>query len=546
MLQEQLARRLVMRRLARSPHVTRIFAHNITYTPNSRPHLPFLSIPSKNPRARDFSTETKQWLKHEARLVARYSIGIWGVFFCASVLYWAINQEMLEREYPTPHEWSFSTRVCFRNAAEVPHRRDSPVIPWVEVMNYAQNVILRCENPDIDGAGVKELVEGSIYVDGVGRLGLDVSEKSENWRRGYYETLMLIAKATEQLDGWMRDKTRSMVFPPEQVVGPSNPNPKPIPAHIRGAPKEEDCEVAYEPAENYYLRILTTKGFTSRQKMDAALAYASFLDFKKLTDAAESMYKWALSLAIEDQPQSAVPLYDSRTLALNEKAGPPPANLLAALTAFATHKASIGDVSTALPIFISVLKARRTLADHPPPLPPAGPRPSLFETISAFVQQPPYPPPPDDGTSPPWRSPQELCEEAGLSLYIGEILFATHGKEDGVAWTREAVDAAEEELREIGNKAGGDAARKTCRECLSAGLFNWSTMAAKLAQEEASRKAKGEGSGFSLWTSKAKEDASGGRWEAEEGVVKERIRRTRELLEDAKPADNPLLMLFKA
>ncbi|KAL2106705.1 hypothetical protein VUR80DRAFT_6324 [Thermomyces stellatus] len=545
MLQEQLARRLLVRRLARSSKGTRIFAHNI-YTPSSRPHPPFLSIPSKKPRTRGLSTDTKQWLKHEARLVARYSFGIWGAFFCVVVMYWSINQEILERQFPTPHEWSFSTRVCFRNASEVPHRKDATRINWVEVITVGLNAIKRLEDPEIDGAGVEELVEGSVYVDGVGRLGYDVSKKSENWRRGYYQTLMLVARAAEQLDGWMRDRTRDFVFPPDMVVGPSNPNPKPIPSHIRGAPKEEDCEVAYEPAENFYLRILTTKGFTSRQKMDAALAYAAFLDFKKLPDAAESMYKWALSLATEDQPETSVPLYDPKTFTLNEKAGKPSANLLTALTAFATHKASAGDVSIALPIFISVLKARRTLPNHPPPPPPAGPRKSLFESIVAFVQQPPYPPPPDDGTTPPWRSPQELCEEAGLSLYIGEILFATHGKEEGVAWTREAVDAAEEQLRGLADGNDADAARKTCKECLSTGLSNWSAMAARLAREEAEKKAKGEGgSGFGLWSSRPKEDA-GGRWEAEEGVVRERIRRTRELLEEVKREDNPLMTLFKA
>lgn len=545
MLQEQLVRRLLVRQLARSQNGTRIFAHNITYAPSSRPHPQFLSIPSKKPRTRGLATDTKQWLKHEARLVVRYSFGIWAAGICVVVMYWSINQEYLERQFPTPHEWSFGTRVSFRNASEVPHRADATAINWVEVITVGLNAIRRLEDPDIDGAGVKELVEGSVYVEGVGKLGYDVSEKSENWRRGYYDTMMLVARAAEHLDGWMRDRTRDFVFPPDMVVGPSNPNPKPIPSHIRGAPKEEDCEVAYEPAENYYLRILTTKGFTSRQKMDAALAYASFLDFKKLSDAAESMYKWALSLSAEGQPETSGPLYDAQTFALNEKAGKPPANLLTTLTALATHKASTGDVSTALPIFLSVLRARRTLPNYPPPPPPAAPRASLFQSIAAFVQQPPYPPLPDDGTTPPWRSPQELCEEAGLSLYIGEILFATHSKEEGVAWTREAVDAAEEQLREVGNRKGVDAARKTCRECLSTGLFNWSTMAARLAREEAEKKAKGESSGFGLWSSRPKGDA-GGRWEAEEGVAKERIRRTRQLVEEVRRDENPLMTLFKA
>ena len=209
MLQEQLVRRVLARRLALSPNfnfnsnlTTRIFAHGITYTPNSRPHMPFLSIPAKRPRT--FSTETKQWLKYEAKLVARYSFGIWAASFCVIVLYWSINQEVLERKFPTPHEWSFSTRVSYRLAAEVPSGPDTARINWVEVIQGALNAIKRLEDPDIDGAGVKELVEGSVYIDGVGRLGLDVSDKSENWRRGYYDTMMLVARAAEQLDGWRK------------------------------------------------------------------------------------------------------------------------------------------------------------------------------------------------------------------------------------------------------------------------------------------------------------------------------------------------------
>lgn len=282
--------------------------------------------------------------------------------------------------------------------------------------------------------------------------------------------------------------------------------------------------------------------------MDAALAYASFMDFKKIPDAAESMYKWALSLAAEDLP-GPPPAYDPETLTLNEKAGKPPANLLTALTAFATHKASSGDVSAALPIFISVLKARRGLSDSAPRAGPSPPRPSLLQSILSFVQPPPYPEAPSDGTSPPWRSPQELCEEAGLGLYIGEILFAKHNKEEGIAWTREAVDGAEEQLREVFNVRGADSARKTCKECLSTGLYNWSTMAATLAQEEAKRKEEGKGkeggSRFGLWSTTPKVEETGGRWVAEEGVAKERIRRTRGLLEEIQAGESLLTMLFK-
>lgn len=551
MLQEKLLRRLLARRLARAPRQrqTRTFAHNVTYTSNTRPQLPFLTIPTNKPHARYLSTETKQWLKNEARMAVRYTVGIWGVFACGIVLMWAVNQEMMEREFPTPYEWTFITRVAFRNAAHVPHRTDGEPVNWGEVMAAALSALDRLEDPKLDGKGVAELVEGSIYVEGVGKLGYDVSEKSENWRRGYYETMMLVARAAEHLDGWVRDTSRNYIFPGDMVVGPSNPHPKPIPAGVEGAPKEEDCERAYEPAENFYLRVLTTKGFTARQKMDAALAYASFMDFKKLPDAAESMYKWALSLATEELPESAVPRYDRETLTLNEQAGKPPANLLTTLTAFATHKASSGDVASALPMFISILKARRNLSDPPASYKLSTPAPTLLDTIFSVMKPLKYPPPPPDGSEPPIRTPHELCVEAGLSMYIGEILFATKDREAGVMWTREAVDAAEDQLREVHDRRGQDAARKTCRECLTTGLTNWGTMAAALAKAEAEEKEKKKGKGgsrFGLW-SRAKEEVEveGGRWAKEGEVVEERMRRTRGMVEEARPEESLLMALFK-
>ncbi|PKS09432.1 hypothetical protein jhhlp_004047 [Lomentospora prolificans] len=549
-MRERTVRRLLTRQALRYARTNRIFSHNITYTSSARPQLAFLSIPSKKPTARFLTTETKQRIKHEAKMVARYMIGLWGTITCLAVLHWTINQELLERKYPTPHELSWITRILMRGAFQAPNRPETVRVDWVEVIETSLDALRRLEDPKIDGKGIKELVEGSIYVEGVGKLGYDVTDKSEHWRRGYYETLMLAARAAEQLDGWVVDKTRGAVFPPDVVLGPSNPNPKPISVGSKSAPREEDCEMAYEPAENYYLRILTTKGFTSKQKLDAALAYASFLDFKKLTDAAESMYRWALSLAVEDR-LPATDSYDPNSLTLSEKAGPPSSNLLTAMTAFATHKASVGEISTALPMFISVLKARRSLANMPPaPKVSREPSKSLLNSILSFFQPPPYPDAPDDGTLPPWRNAQELCEEAALNLYIGEILFATKDKEEGIAWTREAVDAAEEQLREVTEDkrtAVDTAAKKTCQQCLSTGLYNWSTMAATLAHIESERK-KGaaESSTFSFWSRSKPDAAAPGRWAAEEEVARERIRRTRTLLEEvAPPPSNPLMAVFK-
>ncbi|KAL0937340.1 uncharacterized protein CTRU02_207071 [Colletotrichum truncatum] len=549
MRQRLALRRILLQRLFRL-QTSRPFTSNTSLTSRGRPQLPFLSIPvTTRPRARYFTTEKKNWLRHEGRLILRYNVSIWGGVLCIIGIVFLLNQEGLEKEHPTPHEWSILTRMRVRGAKSAAKDSHLNNVNWVEVIVSCREALKRLEDPNIDGKGIRELLDEPLSIDGLGAAGKDISAKSENWRRGYYEVMMLMAQAAEQMDGWVKDKTRNIIFPPEVVIGPSNPHPKPIPAGAEKAPKEEDCEIAYEPAENHYLRILTTKGFTDRQKMDAALAYASFLDFKQLPEAAERMYQWALSLATATAPSSP-PLVDPLTYTLNEKTTQPSENVLNVLTSIATHKARHGDVSAALPIFISILRARRALPQVPLPgqeRPQEVPS-TLWQRAWNLAQAPKYPPPPDDGSRPPWRHPKELCEEAGLNLYIGEILYSTKdakgNREEGLAWTRDAVDLAEEQLRKIGNIGGDKEARQTCRECLGTGLENWSKMVARLAKdEEEKNKAGPKKSAFSFWSETKPVD---GRWAAEEEVVKERIRRTRELLVNVEPPAAGLASLLKA
>ncbi|KAL7621155.1 hypothetical protein AAE478_008472 [Parahypoxylon ruwenzoriense] len=571
--------RLLVLRPSKSPSTARLFTRNTNVASRVRPQIPFLSVPlARNHQFRYLTTERKRWLAYEVYLGVKYTIYIWAIIGISIAGYWSIQQEWLERRYPTPHEWGFLTRLRFRLARWAPDRTDLEQIDWVLTGNYVKNVVERLEDASIEGAGLQDLTDGGVWIDGVGKSGYDVTAKTEPWRRGYYESLMLCAKAAEHLDDQVVDKTRHVVFPANQVMGPSNPNPQPIPAGSPSAPREEDCERAFEPPETYYIRILTTRGFSSKQKLDAALEYGSWLDFKGLPDASEKIYEWALSLATENLLPAA-PLYDPQSYVLLDDAHQPSENLLKTLTALATHKARSGDVSSALPILISVLRARRSL----PQSQPKSTRPAsdeseethsspwtfrnIISTARRLVSPPPYPPPPDDGEAPPIRDAGELCEEAGLHLYIGEILYSSHTKgsgspserEDGLAWTREAVDLAEEQLHRLArsdntttaatnNKSSRDsddfAAKKICRECLVSGLDNWQRMVARLAREEREHEtekqqqnASGAGSswwGVSLWGEGKSADATaGGRWTAEENVVRERMRRAQELLEEA-------------
>ncbi|KAF3350312.1 hypothetical protein VD0002_g1930 [Verticillium dahliae] len=559
-------RRRLTQRLFELP--AREFTSNTALASRVRPQLPFLSIPltTRRRKVRYFTTENKLWLRHEGRLFLRYNISIWGSLVCVVAIGFMLNQEWLEKDFPTPHEWSFLTRMGVRGAKSAQRVAGNRGTNYDEIIVSCQSALKRLEDPQIDGAGVRELLgDEPLSIDGLGSVGKDISTKDENWRRGYYEVMMLLATTLEQVDGWVKDRTRNIVCPPAMVVGPSNPRPQPMPVGAPGAPKEQDCEVAYESAENAYLRILTTKGFSTKQRLDAALAYASFLDFKKVPEAAARVYDWALSIALETVDPSSPPVVDRRTLTLNDRSAAPSENVLSVLTAMATHKAHGGDVAGALPIFVSLLRARRAL----PTTPPTATRAKSFDSspsnfwqkLWALAQPPQYPPPPPDGTTPPWRDNKQLCEEAALHLYIGEILYSSNDtlrtREEGLTWTRDGVDLAEEQLRELGPATAANRATKTtCRECLGTGLHNWSLMVKRLAkeekaqQQEAERKAAAAAGSTSklgrFWSSAPNPKEAGTRWAAEEKVVYERIRRTNELLVDVAPPSAGLSDLLRA
>ncbi|KAI1212661.1 uncharacterized protein F4807DRAFT_413926 [Annulohypoxylon truncatum] len=576
-----LLRRLLVLRSTKSPSIprsnTRLFTRNTNLSSPGRPQIPFLSVPlTRNQQFRYLTTERKRWLASEVYRGLQYTIILWIVGTSSVLVYWAVQQDWLETKYPTPDEWTFWTRLHFRLARWVPDRPDLPETDWVTIGNYVKSVLERLEDETIDGKGLKAVLDTADNESGK-TVTYDITAKSEPWRRGYYEALMLCAKAAENLDDQVVDKTRRYVFPADQVIGPSNPNPQPIRHGSPSAPHEKDCEPAYVKPGVVYQKILDTKGFTFKQKLDAALEYASYLDFKGSPEAASAMYDKALALATENSPRP----YDIKSYVLQDVTHHPSANLLNVLTALATHKARNGDTATALPILISILRARRSLPLPQPSQNSGAERAktspwslgSMIGFVRRFIYTPVYPPPPPDGSAPPVRDAKELCEEAGLNLYIGEIIYASSSKpgnrEDGLAWTREAIDLAEEQLHRLNNnnlnseddeddasdadkKSAKADAKKTCKECLGSGLENWRTMVATLAREERDREArepaKAGGGGWlaGLWGEGCAEHVVRGRWAAEENVVKERTRRAMEVLEDVEAPKAGFLSAFKA
>ncbi|KAA6408324.1 MAG: hypothetical protein FRX48_08066 [Lasallia pustulata] len=450
----------------------------------------------------------------------------------------------------------------FARVQESTDANASGLIDWARTGNEYRQLLSRLENPNLDGQGLRPSLEtdGDIYVEGVGKMGLDVSAKPEPWRRGYHTLLMGAARAAEHLDGWVRDTTRNVAFPSDVVIGPSHPRPKPVPLGAKSAPLEENCVAAFEPPETYYMKILTTQGFTTRQRLDAALAYADWLDFKGLPSSAEEMYHWGIDIATGALPTGVNDVVDTRTGIVNEKATYVSSNVLLASTSLGIHQAQNNKLNTALPILLSVLRARRNLVLVQPQTTASAPEPEtepstfqmIFSLFRFLITPPPYPPPSPTGDEPATRTPAAICEEAGLMAYIGEILFASPSgpsqkshlfsssqnksqnqpRQSGLSWTRDAVDLAEKTLQGVLNSPVNTLdtreATKRCSECLEVGMKNWAKMVDLMVREEqedhARRSESQDKSGS--WASEVGESI----WEVERRVVEERKRSLRVLV----------------
>lgn len=432
-------------------------------------------------------------------------------------------------------------------------RIDGLTIDWARVGSCYKWLLERLESPNMDGKDLVEQADGGILVEGVGHTGFDISMKPEPWRRGYHQVLMGAARSAEHLDGYVQDRTRSTVFPKEMMIGPSNPRPRPKPHGWKDPPKEEDCDAAYEGPQVFYMRILTTKGFNTRQRLDAALAYADWLDFKGLTETAESMYDWALDIAAGALPLGSNNVVDMKTGVINHNArAPPSANLLKASTALGVHHAQHGNVQAALPILLSLLKARKDLA--PEPLSrerlKKTSKPEEENTFWAYFRatldwlgEAPYPAGPPSADEPPFHTLKEACEEVGLMTYIGEILYATSSKEKGLSWTRDAVDAAEAVMWMM-KQDDKEEGREKCRECLETGLANWKKMARSMAiqAERKEHEKAGKTHGWFSFGQKEAADQSK-RWEEEQTQIELRIQKTMPLIKPLDPLQSSWLLV---
>ncbi|KAL2853920.1 hypothetical protein BJY01DRAFT_206140 [Aspergillus pseudoustus] len=533
-------------------------ALQILSTPRTRPQssflspspinraLPPLTVHLRQHYARLFSTESRTHFRRRMSRILRFSLSFGAILVFYEIIKIGIYQEELEHKWPTPPEWSWKSRWCLRAAAAWQHPEEIGKLlsDWPMVAGYLKELLMRLEDTELDGKGIVEQEDGGIYIEGVGRTGFDITAKSEPWRRGYFQALMGSAKAAENLEGWLTDRVQRVSAPAEYFVGPSNPRPKPVPKKQK-VPFEENSEPASPSPEVFYMKILTTRGFATRQKVEAALAYADYLDYKGLQDTAADMYTWAMDIAAAGSPGDAASVVDVKTGVIkNNGQASPSENILRVSTALAVHHAKFGNLPTALSIFTSVLKARRALPSPPPgtllpPPPPALPKRtsdpfrSFFNTLRTVLVPVEYPPPAPSGNEPPLRTAMSPCDEAGLMTYIGEIIFASSSEEIGLAWTRDAVDIAESTLLQLDTSTP----QNQCADCVRVGLENWKTMISRLVkkalQEEAESVEKGKNKGSWFGPSKSQIEAKTNvrkRWEAEQSILDDRITRLRPVI----------------
>ena len=545
-----------------------------------RPQLPLLHAIKPQtilqPRsARSFTTEDRQQLRENAIIVGKCCLVLVVVTVCFGMLKNGLQQWEWEKQYPEPPEFSWRSKWLYRTAKGKSAPGRDRIVEWMGVANAWKTLIEKLEDPQSDGAGIKpRLGEGEdLLVEGIGKTGFDITAKSETWRRGYFEALMGAAKAGEHLDGWIRDKNRPYIaFPPESVIGPSNPRPKPVPHGWPDPPKEEDCEAAFDRPEVYYMKILTTESFTSRQKLEAALAYADFLQSGGLSSSASDMIEWGMDIATRNAHPGVV---DKHTGIIADGAAGVSENIILATSALAMHKVRSKNLAAALPIYISILRAQRSLPLADPILfaktkPLRKVPETWFEKIKDMFEKVPYPDPPTSGDEQATRTLVANCDEAATMAHIGEILYAssyestpqttglvTGSQEAGLSWTRDAVELAEATFelvsqsgsrhsQPVASNASQTAlqdsseetkARDRCAECLAMAVENWKKMVEPLREAEKVKRqldaAKPQQQTWTwLWNSTPTKETSiePGKWEREEMAVETRQKELQRLL----------------
>ncbi|KAI9711052.1 MAG: hypothetical protein M1828_001979 [Chrysothrix sp. TS-e1954] len=499
------------------------------HRPTTRPQLPFLyQTLHRRHNARLLTTGVMANIRYQLKLGLYWAVIGWTIIGGCFVFYYVLREDWLDKVHPAPKEWSFMTKHNWRSGKhlELVDGPQSGHMQWTNIGENYRAIAMRLERGDDNGLVHQQDWDSTIpgldpdimhqptpsilsHEGWQTHIGWDITAKSEHWRRGYYETMMGLAQAAEMRADYFTRMSDKMVLPRHCIRSEDNPDPTPIPG--KATPDMSECVSTIEPANVHYIRILSTKGFSRKQRLDAGVAYARWLDHGGNASLAEALYRWSLNIAADgiaaeiDSNDDGHPFVDVKTGVLQSNAPFTTPNLLKTTTSLASHLAHHGNISSALAIYLSILRARRAAPDAPPTeqYPHRTPNYGL-ESVNSwakFIMDLPtrgiFPDVRRSGDEPFEKRQGDKCDEAELMAYVGEILFAKGGKKkQGLGWTREAT-----ELAQRGATDGRLAreAKQTCEECLLTLLENWRSMARSLAVEKSAADRKRVEKGMLSW-----------------------------------------------
>lgn len=472
-----------------------------------RPNLRPLRPPIRQPQLkRNFLNLSWRNSKEKPTLnVLRVFTYTTAIFGTGTFLTWYMAHEFLERDFPSPNEWSYRSRIAWHSAHVLQDPLASPngVAEWGAVAGALDKLLIRLEDENIDGYG---LVAVSFSfpeeeAESLARLNLttsyDISQKPEPWRRGYVEALLSAASTADKLEGMVKDRTTHRMWPKQYVVGASNDDPTLLPAEQEtNQPKEENCVLIAPRAGRYYEKLLATEGLDDQQTITAQIAYGEWLDSVGLHKLAHSQLQSALDLALGAIPNPSQ-ITDKRTFVLKSGATALTQNILGTTTAMGVHFASSGQAVSALPIFLSLLRAYGSIpiqVQSKQPSLPFSPSIDLWGLIWSRVKQYAavvrYPAPETTGNEPlVSRNGDVNCAEAAMKVYAAEVLFATSPSKRHTAlrWTKEAVNSSHQRSVDV-NVDSQEQVK--CAKCAVIGLENWESMLFNMVSNSQSVSAK--------------------------------------------------------
>ncbi|KAK6353421.1 hypothetical protein TWF696_005386 [Orbilia brochopaga] len=187
----------------------------------------------------------------------------------------------------------------------------------------------------------------------------------------------------------------------------------------------------HDDAYVLYERILAIEPevVDARRRSQASLGMSGCAVQKGNLEQATMLVKQAVQLAVEAMPEDDRLVVDTERPVLPEpgKGVPLPSpELLAAVQAAGVHFARLGKPQVSLPIFLSLLRTLQALPS----------------------------------------TRRDVCKEASIMAYLGEVVWALGKKADGLAWTKRAFEDADQEAR----------TREACRGCAEYAVANAITM----------------------------------------------------------------------